>query len=232
MGFGKPKSYVIYKAERIVKHRYTCEKCDNITEWQESNVWMTAASVRKARPRRFQTNIERNIDELEKAEKKARASLKKLTKMLDTAASKEDERFFPGDPFFVEKYNEIFANGAECPCCNIRQSWYPAFAFKPDKKEYAKKYAKWALVLSSIVTLFAYFVWSTTSGTSFYGVLFFIAIPFILSAVSGFIGFIRASVCLTDEKYSPPQAGNFVSHKPEVVWGKIAVNVVGDSIEV
>jgi len=221
---------ITYKAERIVKYRYTCEKCDNTTQWYVNKTWMTAVSIKSADYRRFELNLERTSEELEKTAERAVISLERLTRMLKVILQKDGERFIADDPFLVEKYNEIFNGGAECPACKARQSWYPAFAFRPNKWKSARNHAIAPLIACGIIAILI------VALNASYDIRFFVAlsahlliIPFTLSIIAAFVGFFRTR--RLSKHFDFPQAKSFIPHRPEVIWEEPMVEIVGYPIE-
>jgi len=217
---------ITYKAECVVKYRYTCEKCTNAIEWQEGKVWMIAQNIKSSNWRRFEYNVERTVGELEKTAKDAVDNLEKLTEALKAVLEKEGKCFIPDDPFLVEKYNEIFFGGAVCAICSTRQSWYPAFAFIPNKFETAKKYAISTLAACGVVGIFVA-AWSVSYDTGVSGTLspYLLIAPFVLVTISAIVGFFKANRLI--KHLESPQKGSFLPRKPEVVWDEPTVEVVG-----
>jgi len=221
---------MIYKAERVVKYRYTCEKCANTTDWYEGKAWMTAANVKFSNVRRFEFNVERSIEELEKTAKEAVSNLEKLTEALETIVKKSGERFVPDDPFLVEKYNEAFIEGAKCPYCKARQSWYPAFAFRPNKWRAARNYAIATFILSGAISIIAFAILNGSEDADFSNATYLLIIPIVLSVISALIGFFRAKRLA--KQYAPTRAESFILRDPEVVWEEPTVELVGCPTEV
>jgi len=225
----RKKTVMTYKAERVVKYRYKCENCAKTTDWQESKAWMTADNSKKSSHRRLEFNVERSPKELEKTSKESLSRLEKLTEVLDKVLKKNGERFIPDDPFIAEKYNVIFSVGAECPECKIRQSWYPAFAFKPNKWKSARSYVIGALILSGIISVITFSIWETSNTANSSSVAYLFLISCAFSTISGLIGYLRAKHLI--KQYAPPLAESFTPFEPEVIWEKPTVELVDCPIE-
>ena len=216
-------SLMTYRAECIVKYRYTCEQCEYITEWSESKL-QQIAHYSKAN-KRFKYSSEHNIDALEKTKKEALKRLRGLaTSLKKNIDNLPSEAIVNENPIIADQYNEAFVLGNACPKCNSRQTWYPAIDPLAPRWKYALNYAIIAVVLGSILmALFGMILFSN------FGIdlIHFVVVQMVLAAVGGLVGLIGYGRVSARAKARKQYYDNSrCHHRPEVIWGKPAVELV------
>ena len=218
---GMKGTELILEARRDVKYRYICEKCGVTTEWFTSV--LLAEEKYLAALTRFK--VEMGYDPSITKEKKLNA-LKKLqnftsvfTKVIDDPAG---EYRFPGQHVLADVFNKTFSEGAACPKCKERQSWYPMDTTYPSVFKYIKIYVLSFMIFGNLFGLPLVFAYTSVYSMS---LIYVIPLQIVLLSLGWFLGVVRGSYLIHKRKSTRelPDRRNI----PEVVWGRATVKALG-----
>ena len=217
----KQTAFIMYKAECMVKYRYTCERCEHTTDWFESTLCKTV----QHEPLHESSTVEaeRNMHALEQTKNKALESLQNLVLFLQKILRRLPREIIAyGEPLIAEQFNELFAAGKACPKCRCRQTWYPALAYHTTKWK-SMLYYSIATVLLGNGLIFA-IIMSIFDNHAIPLIFFAILqLPYIL--IGSGLGYYIVYAREREKKQfynSAPWHG-----APEVQWGESVVELMG-----
>jgi len=196
--------------ERKLRYRYRCERCGFVTDWFESGVEYTYSDIRHL----SKENWVLPQEQLEKIEDNAHKMFDSLLRKIQQALrARGCEVVLRDDPFVADEYNRVFQEGAACPRCGARQTWYPAVSETPAGAPAA---LRWAFLLGGVgLGLAALFTFLFPDALPRQLVFAGYALPAVLAgAVIGTGGALQKSQAVVDYYNSATE-----HNKPEVDWG-------------